>query len=100
MIENPHHFIFQGHRDADPGANDFIRFGFSIFAGIQFDNPPFAGPGNLGNHLQGGAETGVIDLFESEVLSGRKPVYRMLDDAELMLTIYAAKPGGTDSALI
>lgn len=29
-------------------------------------------------------------LRESEKLSGRKPVYRLIDDAELLLTIYAA----------
>ncbi len=33
-----------------------------------------------------------IILTESEELSGKKPVYRLLDDAELMLTIYAAQP--------
>jgi hypothetical protein len=29
-------------------------------------------------------------LSRSEQLAGRRPVYRLLDDAELMLTIYAA----------
>jgi len=29
--------------------------------------------------------------MESERLSGRKPEYRLLDEAELKLTIYAAK---------
>lgn len=33
-----------------------------------------------------------IIITESEKLSGRKPVYRLLDDAELMLTIFAAQP--------
>lgn len=33
-----------------------------------------------------------IIITESETLSGRKPVYRLLDDAELMLTIFAAQP--------
>ncbi|NLM17139.1 MAG: transcriptional regulator [Candidatus Riflebacteria bacterium] len=33
-----------------------------------------------------------IILTESEELSGKRPVYRLLDDAELMLTIYAAQP--------
>jgi ATP-dependent DNA helicase RecG len=28
----------------------------------------------------------------SEKLSGKKPEYRLLDDAELMLTIFAAQP--------
>lgn len=32
-----------------------------------------------------------IILSESEKLSGRKPEYRLIDDAELKLTIYAAK---------
>jgi predicted HTH transcriptional regulator len=33
-----------------------------------------------------------IIITESEKLSGRKPVYRLLDDSELMLTIFAAQP--------
>jgi len=33
-----------------------------------------------------------IILSRSEELSGKRPEYRLLDDAELMLTIYAAKP--------
>lgn len=33
-----------------------------------------------------------IIIMESEKLSGRIPVYRLLDDAELMLTIFAAQP--------
>lgn len=33
-----------------------------------------------------------IIITESQKLSGRKPEYRLLDDAELMLTIYAAQP--------
>jgi ATP-dependent DNA helicase RecG len=33
-----------------------------------------------------------IILSESEVLSGKRPVYLLLDDAELMLTIFAANP--------
>ena len=32
-----------------------------------------------------------IILRESERLSGRKPVYRLIDDSELLLTIYAAE---------
>lgn len=32
-----------------------------------------------------------IILKESEALSGRKPEYRLIDDTELMLTIYSAK---------
>ncbi|NCC53309.1 MAG: transcriptional regulator [Spartobacteria bacterium] len=38
-----------------------------------------------------------IIIIESEKLSGRKPAYRLLDDAELMLTIFAAQsPHGED----
>ena len=38
-----------------------------------------------------------IIITESEKLSGRRPEYRLLDDAELLLTIYAAKsPHGED----
>lgn len=33
-----------------------------------------------------------IILTESEKLSGRRPEYRLIDDAELMLTIYGAAP--------
>ncbi|GAB6094512.1 ATP-binding protein [Desulfatiferula olefinivorans] len=33
-----------------------------------------------------------IIITESERLSGRKPEYRLLDDSELMLTLFAAKP--------
>ena len=33
-----------------------------------------------------------VILFRSEELSGRCPVYRLVDDSELVLTIYAAKP--------
>jgi predicted HTH transcriptional regulator len=35
-----------------------------------------------------------IIISESEELSGCKPEYKLLDDAELMLTIFAAKPPG------
>jgi hypothetical protein len=38
-----------------------------------------------------------IIITESEKLSGRKPQYRLLDDSELMLTIFAAQlPHGED----
>jgi predicted HTH transcriptional regulator len=33
-----------------------------------------------------------IIITQSEKLSGRRPLYRLLDDSELMLTIFAAKP--------
>lgn len=33
-----------------------------------------------------------IILFESEKLSGHRPLYRLIDDTELMLSIFAAKP--------
>jgi predicted HTH transcriptional regulator len=33
-----------------------------------------------------------IIIIESEKLAGKKPVYRLLDDSELMLTIFAAQP--------
>ncbi len=35
-----------------------------------------------------------VILTESEILSGRRPVYRLIDDSELMLTIYASNPHG------
>jgi hypothetical protein len=33
-----------------------------------------------------------IIITESEKLSGSKPEYQLIDDAELKLTIFAAKP--------
>ena len=39
-----------------------------------------------------------IIITESEKLSGRRPEFRLLDEAELMLTIYAAKPPNGDVA--
>jgi predicted HTH transcriptional regulator len=38
-----------------------------------------------------------IIIMESEKLSGKKPVYRLLDDSELMLTIFAAQPPHSDN---
>lgn len=39
-----------------------------------------------------------IILDESERLSGRRPVYRLIDNAELLLTLFAApSPGASDS---
>lgn len=37
-----------------------------------------------------------IILDESRALSGREPVYRLIDDAELLLTIFAAEPPAND----
>lgn len=40
---------------------------------------------------------GVPIIFEeSRMLSGRQPEYRLLDDAEVLLTIYAAEPPGEE----
>lgn len=39
-----------------------------------------------------------VILENSERLSGRVPEYRLIDDAELLLTIYAANPGETAGA--
>ncbi len=39
-----------------------------------------------------------IILFESEKLSGRKPVYRLIDDSELLLTIYSARMNRVDGS--
>lgn len=38
-----------------------------------------------------------IIITESERLSGRRPVYRLIDDAELKLTIFAARPPHDDA---
>ncbi len=43
-----------------------------------------------------GEGVGIL-LDRSVALSGRQPQYRVIDDAELMLTIYAAAPGGNES---
>ena len=41
---------------------------------------------------------GVPIIFsESETLSGRRPVYQLIDDSELLLTIYAAETEGVDA---
>ena len=37
-----------------------------------------------------------IILNESEKLSGKKPVYRLIDDAELLLTIFSATMESAD----
>jgi ATP-dependent DNA helicase RecG len=37
-----------------------------------------------------------IIMHESEELSGKKPVYRLIDDAELLLTLFAACKDGAD----
>ena len=33
-----------------------------------------------------------IIITESEKLSGKRPKYKLIDDTELMLTVFAAKP--------
>lgn len=35
-----------------------------------------------------------IIMDESEKLSGKKPIYKLIDDSELLLTIYSAETGG------
>ncbi|GAB6059872.1 hypothetical protein JCM31598_29890 [Desulfonatronum parangueonense] len=54
--------------------------------------------GSQRNYIMDKRGEGVpIIIAESEKLSGRKPEYRLLDDSELMLTIYAAQsPHGED----
>jgi hypothetical protein len=37
-----------------------------------------------------------IILTESKALSGKMPVYRLFDDVELLLTIFAADPPSGD----
>ena len=49
--------------------------------------------GSLRNFIMDKRGEGVpIILCESEKLSGQRPVYRLINDSELMLTIFAAKP--------
>lgn len=54
--------------------------------------------GSQRNYIMDKRGEGVpIILTESEALSGKRPVYRLIDDAELLLTIYAApSPHGND----
>lgn len=40
-----------------------------------------------------------VIITESEELSGRRPEYRLLDDAELLLTIFAAPEPGVRGAV-
>jgi hypothetical protein len=37
-------------------------------------------------------------MENSERLSGKRPVYRLIDESELLLTIFAAGTGETDAA--
>ncbi|EKD36539.1 MAG: hypothetical protein ACD_75C01473G0006 [uncultured bacterium] len=54
---------------------------------------PFANfPGDRKFLMDKRGEGVPIILTESKKLSGRLPEYRLIDDAELMLTIFAAKP--------
>jgi len=55
---------------------------------IPFENFP----GNRSFLMDKRGEGVPIILSESERLSGRRPVYRLIDDSELMLTIFAANP--------
>jgi predicted HTH transcriptional regulator len=38
-----------------------------------------------------------IILYESEKLSGKRPVYRLIDDSELLLTLFAARKDESDA---
>lgn len=54
---------------------------------------PFDDPKNIRNYFMDKRGEGVpIILTESQKLSGRLPEYRLIDDSELLLTIYAAQP--------
>lgn len=53
--------------------------------------------GSQRNYIMDKRGEGVpIIMTESERLSGRRPVYRLLDDSELLLTIFAAQPPHTE----
>lgn len=53
--------------------------------------------GSQRNYIMDKRGEGVpIILTESKTLSGKMPVYRLFDDAELMLTIFAAEPPGEE----
>lgn len=56
---------------------------------------PIAGSiGNVGRgfYMEKRGDGVPIILRESETLSGKRPVYKLIDDSELLLTIYAAQP--------
>ncbi|MBA4369225.1 MAG: transcriptional regulator [Desulfobacterium sp.] len=53
--------------------------------------------GSQRNYIMDKRGEGVpIILTESKALSGKMPLYRLFDDAELMLTIFAAEPPGEE----
>ena len=53
--------------------------------------------GSQRNYIMDKRGEGVpIILTASEALSGQRPIYRLFDDAELLLTIFAAKPPEED----
>lgn len=54
--------------------------------------PMPSAPGNRNFLMDKRGEGVPIILSESEKLSGQRPVYKLIDDAELMLTIFAANP--------
>ncbi|NJO56600.1 MAG: transcriptional regulator [Rhodospirillales bacterium] len=68
----------------------------SLLARSPVDDPR----GRLGRRylMEKRGEGVPIILDESRRLSGKEPVYRVLDDAEVMLTIWAADPGSTEGA--
>jgi predicted HTH transcriptional regulator len=48
--------------------------------------------GGRGFYMEKRGDGVPVILGESEKLSGKKPVYRLIDDSELLLTIYSSLP--------
>ena len=62
----------------------------SLLARCPIQSNNFSGGRNFLMDKRG--EGVLVILSESEKQSGQQPVYRLIDDSELVLTIYAAKP--------
>jgi len=74
---------------------DYSVYGSRIRLHLFADRLEIFSPGEIPNTLTG--EGVPIIISESEKLAGRRPEYRMLDESELMLTIFAAKSPHLDA---
>ncbi len=63
-----------------------------LITSLLAETPVAESIGNVGRgfYMEKRGDGVPIILHESKILSGKDPVYRLIDDAELMLTIYAA----------
>jgi len=65
-----------------------------LITSLMAESPAAGITGGIGRtfYMEKRGEGVPIILKESEKLSGKKPLYRLIDDSELLLTIYAADP--------